>query len=65
MKLIVVHPFGGYAKGQEITDAAEMAKVMKSNPHAIVQVTTDAKTASISKPSAATTSTNASTKSSN
>lgn len=40
MKLVVVHPFGGYAKGDEITDAAKVASALKSNPRSVVKVAT-------------------------
>lgn len=37
-KLICVHPFHGYAKGQEITDQAEVARLMQDRDHHFVRV---------------------------
>lgn len=48
MKLVVVQPFGGYAKGNEITDAAAIAAALKSNPRSVVKVATADTTATSS-----------------
>jgi hypothetical protein len=37
--LICVHPFGVYAKGQKITDADEVAKLMTDRDNHFVRVT--------------------------
>lgn len=37
-KYIVVHPFHGYAKGQEVTDPDEIAKVLADNEAHVVRV---------------------------
>jgi len=36
--LIVTHPFSGYARGQRITDAAEIAAVLAANPDKVVTI---------------------------
>lgn len=36
--LICVHPFGKYAKGQKVTDAAEVAKLLADRDHHFVKV---------------------------
>ena len=37
-KLVCTHPFHGYAKGQEITDPAEVAKLSEDREHHFVRV---------------------------
>lgn len=44
MKLVVTHPFGGYVKGQEITDPEAMRKAMAEHPEKVVRVASDAPT---------------------
>jgi hypothetical protein len=42
MKLIVVHPFGVYAKGAEITDAVEIKAILEGeNAHHVIKVAAD------------------------
>lgn len=36
--LTVTEPFGGHAKGDQITDADEIAAALESNPHQVVAV---------------------------
>lgn len=62
MKLIVTQPFGGYAKGQAITDATVVEKVLASHPRHVVKVATSSAEVSSSS-SAASTSTSSSTSS--
>lgn len=39
MALVVVHQFGTYKRGDKITDAAEVAKILASaNVHSVVKV---------------------------
>lgn len=38
MALVVVHPFGPYKKGDKITDAAEVEKILASNPAMVVKI---------------------------
>ena len=38
MELIVTEPFGDYAKGDRIKDAAKIAAAMASNPHDVVRI---------------------------
>lgn len=54
MKLIVTQPFGGYAKGAEITDAAAVAAALASNPSSVVKVATADRPAGVSTPATAT-----------
>lgn len=37
IELVVVQPFGDRARGEVVTDPAEIARVLASNPHAVVQ----------------------------
>ena len=37
VELVVVQPFGGRARGEVVTDPAEIARVLASNPHCVVQ----------------------------
>lgn len=42
MKLIVVHPFGSYHKGAEITDASDVKAILASaNAHNVIKVAAD------------------------
>lgn len=36
--LICVHPFGKYVKGQKVTDAAEVSKLLADREHHFVRV---------------------------
>lgn len=37
VELVVVQPFGDRARGELVTDPAEIARVLAENPHAVVQ----------------------------
>jgi hypothetical protein len=37
VELVVVVPFAGHARGEVVTDAAEVERVLATNPHHVVR----------------------------
>ena len=48
-KLVCVHPFHGYDKGQEITDANEVARLLVDREHHFVKVVAPASATAAAK----------------